>query len=347
MKILAWIVTLFILVSFFLASGCDSDHPEEYDSYQDLLDSEQTESDLETVYDFSSFDFENYYVQVDHLVIAYFEVQDGILGRVILPEIDSVRFADFEDNLDYTIEELAAAQEQLYIADLIWEAVAGLIPDQYLLQISFFELFTDGYSAFLGSVEEVESASGFFIFSLDLVDMLDDSLNLNAELLFETIIHELGHIITLNTDQVAWVEKEDSNPVTYYLYEYDLDTAYDSYLNLFFQRFWRDIYPEWSDFYYRYGLQLEGEEDMPEEFEALLKGYLESFYEKYENHFVTRYAATSPTEDIAETFMFFIMHDQPEGNLVRDHKVRFFYDFPEMVDVRNHARDYLKSIGWL
>ena len=348
MTILFRLITLLILLTLLSATGCDSGSPDGHtDDDQGFPDSEIVESDYEIVYDFSTFDFENYYEETDHLIIAYFEVDSGVLGRAILPEIEEERFNNYADYLDFTIEDLITAQEQLYIADLIWEAVAGLIPEQYLHQIAFFELFTDGYDDFLGAIEEVESDSGFFIFSLDLVDMVDEDLNLNADLLFDTIIHELGHIITLSTDQVAWVEEEDSDPGTYFVYEYDLDTFSDSYLNLFFQRFWKDLYNEWSEFYYEYGVLYEGDEHLFDEYDALLQDSLDGFREKHTDIFVTDYAATSPTEDIAETFMIFVLQDKPEGNLIREQKVRFFYGFPEMVAVRDHAREYLESIGWL
>jgi hypothetical protein len=347
MKFFTRLILLAILLTPLFLTGCLSDDPAEYTADQELTGAEITETDFETVYDFSSFDFDSYYEEVDHLIIAYFEVENGVLGQVILPEIEDGRYESFEDSLDYTIEELIALQEQLYIADLIWEAVAGLIPDQYLGQIAYFEIFTDGYNNFLGAIEEIEGDTGFFIFSLDLSDMLDEDLNLNAELLFDTITHELAHIITLNADQVAWVEEEDADPGTYFVYEYDLDTLPDSYLNLFFQRFWKDLYPEWSDFYYEYGVLYEGDEHLYEEYDALLQDYLEDFHEKYADRFVSDYAATSPAEDLAETFMVFVLQDKPEGNLIRDQKVRFFYDFPKMVAVRDHARQYLKSIAWL
>jgi hypothetical protein len=336
-----------VLLKLLLITGCHSDKPETDSNDQDLTDAEIAENDPETVYDFSSFDFDSYNNEVDHLIIAYFEVENGTLGQVILPEIEDERYENFEDSLDYTIEELVALQEQLYIADLIWEAVVGLIPNQYLGQIAYFEIFTDGYDNFLGAIEEIEGDTGFFIFSLDLSDMLDEDLNLNADLLFDTITHELAHIISLNADQVAWVEEEDADPATYFVYEYDLDTFPDSYLNLFFQRFWKDLYPEWSDFYYQYGVLYEDEEHLYEEYDALLQDYLEEFHDRYADQFVSEYAATSPAEDLAESFMIFVLQDKPEGNLIRDQKVRFFYDFPEMIAARDHARQYLKSIDWL
>ncbi len=237
MKIFTRLILLVILLTSLFLTGCLSDNPETDSADQEFTDAGLTENDFENVYDFSTFDFASYYDEVDHLIIAYFEVENGVLGRVILPEIEDTRYESFEDSLDYTIEELIALQEQLYIADLIWEAVVGLIPEPYLGQIAYFEIFTDGYDNFLGAIEEIEGDTGFFIFSLDLSDMLDEDLNLNADLLFDTITHELAHIISLNADQVAWVEEEDADPATYYVYEYDLDTFPGSYLNLFFQRF--------------------------------------------------------------------------------------------------------------
>ena len=162
----------------------------------------------------------------------------------------------------------------------------------------------------------------------------------------ETVAHELAHIITLAPDQVSWLELEDSDPATYYIYEYDLDTAPESYVNLFFGSFWADIYLEWSDFYYEYGIQYYGEEQLYEENEQTLYVYLDDFYDKYAERFVTEYAAISPVEDVAETFMLFVLEDKPTGNKVSDKKMRFIYEFPELIEVRDHAQEYLESIGY-
>ena len=95
----------------------------------------------------------------------------------------------------------------------------------------------------------------------------------------------------------------------------------DSYVNKFFVRFWPKIYSEWSD--------INKVENVNDYYLALDK-----FYKKYKDQFVTDYAPTSPAEDIAESFSFFILRPKPTGKTIADQKVLFFYDFPELVQLR-------------
>jgi hypothetical protein len=131
----------------------------------------------------------------------------------------------------------------------------------------------------------------------------------------------------------------------------------NSYLNKFFQKFWADIYRE-----YTYG----GTKNMSHY----------EFHQKYYDRFVTYYAATNPTEDIAESFSAFVLWDDElinkhkkwcatvgedgwhlileEGltywklcqkiyrdNSIWEEKIRFFYDFPELVEMRDFIRSNL------
>ena len=61
-------------------------------------------------------------------------------------------------------------------------------------------------------------------------------------------------------------------------------------------------------------------------------------YEAGRDEFVTRYAATNPGEDLAETFVFFVYRLRPEGPTLADEKVRFLWEFPEMVELREALR---------
>ncbi len=127
----------------------------------------------------------------------------------------------------------------------------------------------------------------------------------------------------------------------------------DSYLNLFFQKFWADIYSEHS---------FAGERVAADE-----------FYKKYDDWFVTGYAMTNPAEDFAESFTAFVLWNEEkiadakkvcseaggsvvkiEGwtyfkwcnkaypdNAIWEEKIRFFYDFPELVEMRDFIRSNL------
>lgn len=65
---------------------------------------------------------------------------------------------------------------------------------------------------------------------------------------------------------------------------------------------------------------------------------VEDLYEDNKDHFVTDYAATNPTEDLVETFVEFVISDYPNGQEVKDDKVRFFYQYPELVKWRQELQ---------
>ena len=64
------------------------------------------------------------------------------------------------------------------------------------------------------------------------------------------------------------------------------------------------------------------------------------FYEDHTDNFVTPYAATDQAEDIAESFTNFVLRDKPTSNTtLKDQKVNFFYQFSELVNMRQQLRD--------
>jgi hypothetical protein len=119
-----------------------------------------------------------------------------------------------------------------------------------------------------------------------------------------TLIHELGHIISLNSSQVV-PAKTCAN--------LSLDEGCantESYINIFWSRFW--------------------------------KGNKKTAYT--ENNFVTEYAATDETEDFAESFAFFVLgKEQPTGKTIKDQKVSMIYQFPELIQIRNQMRSTLSQ----
>ncbi len=59
---------------------------------------------------------------------------------------------------------------------------------------------------------------------------------------------------------------------------------------------------------------------------------------------MTEYAATSPTEDLAEAFVFFVTGDLGPGNDMHHQKVSFFYSFPELVQLRDQIAASLSEM---
>jgi len=65
---------------------------------------------------------------------------------------------------------------------------------------------------------------------------------------------------------------------------------------------------------------------------------LDAFYERYQDRFVTEYAATNPGEDLAETFAVFVLNERPTGSTIADQKLNLLWADPEMVSLRDEIR---------
>jgi hypothetical protein len=137
----------------------------------------------------------------------------------------------------------------------------------------------------------------------------------DAPTLSSVIGHEYSHYLTLNTTQrLSW------NQITFCRQEPLFGCQKpDSYINLFYVEFWEDIYPEWE--------KIDWQSRHYEEEIGL-------FYQKYEDRFLNNYAATDPIEDIAESWEAFVLDPIPSGDSIAEQKIKFFYEFPELVQLR-------------
>ena len=68
----------------------------------------------------------------------------------------------------------------------------------------------------------------------------------------------------------------------------------------------------------------------------------ERYYEDYPTDFVSAYAALSPTEDLAETFSFFVTEARPSAAAqLKDQKILFFYNYPALITLRQQLKSRL------
>jgi len=211
-----------------------------------------------------------------------------------------------------------------------WLLFAGLIPPEDRAMVSQFNVFTDGPDNTLAAVDlNAEDLSSWKL-EVDIAD-LD-----NPDELIFTMIHEYAHLLTLNAEQVELDMEILADPYNIELqqvkdaacsnYFTGLGCSYeDSYIHVFYSRFWTDIEAEWSQvdaIQYEPGANVE------------YYNALYDFYLTHRDQFVSDYSVTHPTEDIAESFAHFVFNPRPVGNSVRDQKLLFFYEYPELVRLR-------------
>lgn len=200
---------------------------------------------------------------------------------------------------------------------LLWNYVITLMPDSATDYVDKFEVGSDGKDGTMAFVYPTTESLKAFVLNLDIKDMTNSNGDFNKKDMDETIVHEFGHIITLNHTQMTSVSSD-----TYETQEGIL--AKDSYMNQFYDSFWKDK----TDMY------LLSNDEGYREYDV------ERLYGDHATWFVSDYAATNVEEDISESFRVFVLEDKPNGNTIKDQKkVNFFYQFPELVTMRDEIRD--------
>lgn len=136
----------------------------------------------------------------------------------------------------------------------------------------------------------------------------------DRDLLVATLIHEYAHILTLSIDEfdaggTCPPEEEMSEGCP----------APTSVIAAFRDRFWAG-----------YDDAPAADNDDPD--------VADDFYLAHEDDFVSDYAATNLVEDIAETYMTYVLEDSIEGSGVVAAKLAFFDQYPELAAIRERIR---------
>ncbi|HYF04930.1 MAG TPA: hypothetical protein VEA59_02040 [Patescibacteria group bacterium] len=176
----------------------------------------------------------------------------------------------------------------------IWQMFSSLVPNG-ITHIIGFDIVTDGPDDSVAYVYQDQKDPRYWHLAVDYVDALVNG-QLQTEILGYAFLHESGHLLSLNSDQVDFVNAKCPRFVTA-----QGCSREDSYINKFYREFWLDA-----------------------------KG-----------GFVSEYAATNTEEDFAESYARFILEPHPTGESRADLKIKFFYNFPELVVLRDELQEHL------
>ncbi len=203
---------------------------------------------------------------------------------------------------------------------LVWDIVVSLAPtDEVLGSTSEFFVYFDEEDDTLAFVESTDERNTSWTFGINYL-----AVN-SFEDLVPTIIHEYGHILSLQDSQTI-VDSEESGILsscsTYLVEEGCLDQ--DSYLAEFYNQFWTEP-----------GFDIQRDRTAEE---SLV------FFEQNPGVFVSDYATTNPAEDFAETLMTYVIEDRGENDTATD-KLDFLASYQELVDYRDNARRLIAAWG--
>ncbi|WP_168120395.1 hypothetical protein [Paenibacillus sp. HB172176] len=244
-------------------------------------------------------------------------------GDQIAEELET-RYGSF---VDMRPLELSEEEEELSDAEEDILAVYKIDGDRFLANktstdTARHEQLWNDFTRLIPS-EERQEVTAFEIFShVDTVAYAvqdeDDrrewtvGINIDPEIMtpqekVATLFHEFGHLLTLNSSQVNPSAKERGCS-TLYLDEGCADE--DAYVLAFHSQFWPEAEYEYSD-----------------------------------KQFVSEYAAVDFVEDLAESWMNFVLTDKPAGKTVAERKILFFYDYDELVMLR--AELLARASSWM
>lgn len=212
-----------------------------------------------------------------------------------------------------------AFQKDIAKHNEIWELVKKIVPKDQRVKMTQFLIYNGETTGSAGFVTDIKQDLSEWKMGIAINFAYQGGFNTNGEVAY-TIIHEFGHILTLNDTQLN--ASVSQNSCTNY-FPGEGCAKSSSYIDELFQKHWKDIWDEYQ----------KAKENQSSQ---------QAFYKKYQSRFVTRYASTNPAEDIAEVFATFVTrNDKPSGTTVAEKKILLLYNRSELVAFRDHIRKNL------
>ena len=251
-------------------------------------------------------------------MIVTYEITDGNLGRKVLGAQATMYPEQVADDIAH---------------NRVWDSVKLILPASLWKQFKEFHVFTDQQYDEVAYVTQIGATNNQWVIGFDMADT-QVLVNAVSETLAQTVVHEAAHMITLDrnqmqanqvpillTDTAKDIERKQDVAYVSCQPNYYTDgacTKETSYINRFYNLFWIGV------------------ADDPRVDPAILAQtrYIANF-----GDFESVYAATSVEEDIAESFTAFVFGARPAAPAnLRDEKVAFFYNYPELVSLRDELR---------
>ena len=214
-----------------------------------------------------------------------------------------------------------AFQQDIARHNEIWELVKKIVPISYRTKMSEFLIYSGSANQTAGFVVQTKQDLSEWKMGIAIDYSYQGSFNEGGELAY-TVIHEFGHMLTLNNSQLDSSISEASC-TNYFPGEGCAKEA--AYINKLQRSFWADIWSQYQQ-------------------TQVSQSAMQGFYTTYNSRFVTQYASTNPGEDIAEVFAIFVTRaGGVNGSSKAEQKIQLMYDHPELVALRNYIRGNISS----
>ncbi len=255
--------------------------------------------------------------ELQALILELKAQKDGLNSKLEIPEEEFSSIILTDDSKIVSHYRLGSAKAVVQISDTeereFFSHFYHLVPDEYDYRFKELVVFKERRETMDAFVETIPP------YSTDdwRLGINDGIFEYDAEdrEVSELFIHEFAHVLSYDGSKSKSIS-DDENCHEYFEWGCPIP---DSYLDDFIDKYWSDDILD--DLVY-YG------SDMWSDYEI-------------SRMFVTEYAATSPEEDFAESFSEFVVSPKPRGDNLAEIKTNFFYQYPELVNIRTGIRSRL------
>ena len=141
------------------------------------------------------------------------------------------------------------------------------------------------------------------------------------------MVKELARVVFLSSNQIDYSKSSGISDID----DFKSIKAYakkDSYIQLFYDRFYNDLLYE----------------DAIASYENKDSGAVNAFYLRHSYDYMNISQTIDPFRDMLQSATHFILEDRPILNNVKEQKVRFFYEFSELSELRNKIQLNIKAL---
>ncbi len=244
-------------------------------------------------------------------VIAYYELSGDTLVQRPLEGV--------------SIKPISAQDQEKYKALINMQL--KLFKDIHKKYFNGFFVFKDNDKSQLSYAGDFQNNQKGYL-GIDAVDFSNVKSNdFERQRFYESMVKELARVVFLSSNQIDYSKSSGISDTD----DFKSIKAYakkDSYIQLFYDRFYNDLLYE----------------DAIASYENKDSGAVNAFYLRHYYDYMNISQTIDPFRDMLQSATHFILEERPILNNVKEQKVRFFYEFSELSELRNKIQLNIKAL---
>lgn len=241
-------------------------------------------------------------------ILGYYEIENG---NIQSKSLKAITIPDINNEQDKKYKKLI--NTEILLLDVV-----------YSKYFKGFFIFSDGEKGLITYASDFQNNKRGYL-GIDPSDFgAEVSNDFEKTRFYHSIMNELSRVILLSNFQIDYTKVASVSDIDDFETIKSLSKK-DSYLMQFYIRFWNDIMYKDS--------KLSSTTDS--------RKY---FYLRHEDEFMSEYVSQDPFKDIIESMTRFLLEAKPIDTQEKFDKIRFFYEFSELTDIKKRIDLNIKHL---